>query len=155
MENNDQPVIDVLYHLISIAEDGKYGYETAAKDVTDDRLKSLFHQYADERREYIRILQNQVRNLGGEIKPNDDGGPIGAIHRTWIDFKSLVTGGDRDPILKACITGEEAAVSAYKKAIENPIITGATMQIVAAQSVGVESALKIIREHLEDESFRP
>ncbi len=153
MENTDQPVIDVLNHLIDIAEDGKYGYENAAKDITDHHLKSHFTRYADERREYIRILNDQIIKLGGELK-HSEGGPVGSLHRTWMDFKSLVTGGDRDPILKACITGEEAAVSAYKKAIENPIITGATMQIVAAQCQGIEDALKTIKAHLADESYK-
>lgn len=151
MENTDQPIINKLHHLIDIAEDGKYGYENAAKDITDDQLRAIFTNYSAERKEYVRILQEQVKNLGGETN-TDKGGPLGSIHRAWMDFKTLVTGGDRDPILKACITGEEAAIRGYKTAIDEDYITGATMQIVASQCVGIENALAVLKAHLADES---
>jgi uncharacterized protein (TIGR02284 family) len=151
MENTNQAVIDKLNHLIDIAEDGKYGYENAAKDVTDDKVRSLFSHYADERKVYIRILQDQIMALGGEIKISE-GGPVGSIHRTWMDFKSLITGGDRDPILNICITGEESAINAYKKALDNSYITGTTKDIIAGQCVGIENALSKIKAYLKDES---
>lgn len=151
MENNDQLVIDKLNHLIHLTEDGKYGFENAAKDNGDQKLNKLFMQFADERTAYIKILSEQVHNLGGEITLAS-GGPLGSIHRTWMDFKSLVTGGDRDPILKACISGEEAAGRGYKAAIEASYIQGATMQIIAAQYAGIETVLATLKQHLKDES---
>ena len=151
MENNDQPTIDKLNHLFDIAEDGIYGYENAAKDITDDKFRALFHNYSAERKEYARILQAQILNLGGPVN-TDKGGPIGAMHRTWMDFKTLVTGGDRDPILKACITGEEAAIRAYKSVLDEDYIIGASMQIVASQLIGIENALSVLKSHLADES---
>ena len=151
MESNDQAIIDKLNHLIDIAEDGKYGYENAGQDVTDEKVRSLFLHYADERKEYIRILQEQILKLGGETKVSD-GGPIGSMHRTWMDFKSLVTGGDRDPILKICITGEESAIHTYQNAIDESYITGTLRQIVEGQCVGIQNALAIMKAHLADES---
>lgn len=151
MENTNEAVISKLHHLIDIAEDGKYGYENAAKDVTDHKVRAVFTHYAEERKEYIRILQDHIQKLGGEYKASE-GGPMGSMHRTWMDFKSLITGGDRDPILKACITGEESAISAYKKALGEPYITGATKDIISGQCVGIENALSKIKAHLVDES---
>ncbi len=151
MDNNNQNIIDKLYHLIDIAEDGKYGYENAAKDVDDSKVRALFTHYADERKEYIRIMQDQIRSLGGEVKASD-GGPIGSMHRTWMDFKSLITGGDRDPIFKICISGEEAAINAYRKAIDEPYMEGPVSEMIKGQCVGIENALKTLKEHLADES---
>lgn len=152
MENTDQPAIDKLNHLIDLVEDGKYGYENASRDVSDEKLKQLFSHYAKERTEYARIMQTQVHNLGG-VANIRDGDALGLIHRAWMDFKALITGNDRDPILNACITGEEAAIRAFKNAIDEPYISGATMQIIASQGVGIENALRTMKEHLADESF--
>lgn len=150
MANNNEKAIDRLNHLISIANDGKYGYENAAEDVKDDTLKQMFRQYSQERGNYAEELKREVVNLGGS--PDKGGGPLGALHRTWMDIKSAVTSGDREAILKTCITGEEAAVKAYTEGVEDENISGNTKQIISQQLSGVQSALNSIRSLAEAES---
>ena len=108
-ENNKE--IEQLNELIKIANDGKCGYENAAKDVNDATLKELFTQYSNERASMIVELKNEVLNLGGN--PEAGGDTVGVLHRTWMDIKSTVTGGNPVEVLQTCITGEEAAVKAY------------------------------------------
>src|SRR6476620_775281 len=114
MSNTNQKAIDKLNHLVSIANDGRYGYENAAEDVQDVILKQMFRQYGVERERYADDLKKEVAKLGGS--PEKGCGPLGALHRTWMDIKSTLTSGNREAILKACITGEEAAVNAYEDA---------------------------------------
>ena len=77
MENQGQSLSGKISHLIAVAEDGKYGYENAAKDVKDEGLKSIFLRLSAERDGYITQLQQQLRELSGE-EPKAMGGPVGA-----------------------------------------------------------------------------
>ena len=143
MSNTNQKAIDKLNHLVSIANDGRYGYENAAEDVQDVILKQMFRQYAVERERYADDLKKEVAKLGGS--PDKGGGPLGALHRTWMDIKSTLTSGNREAILKACITGEEAAVNAYEDALKDENISGSAKQAVSEQLSGIQFALNSIR----------
>ena len=143
MSDRNEKAIEKLNHLIAIANDGKYGYENAAEDVSDVTLKQMFRQYSLERAGYAEDLKKEVRKLGGS--PDNGGGPLGALHRTWMDIKSTLTSGDREAILQTCITGEEAAVKAYTEAVNDEEITGNTRQLVSRQLSGIQFALNSIR----------
>lgn len=143
MSNLNEKAIDKLNHLISIANDGKYGYENAAEDVKDPTLQQMFRQYSTERSTYAEVLKREVSRLGGS--PDKGGGPLGALHRTWMDIKSTITSGDREAILKTCITGEEAAVNAYTEALNDETVTGNLKQLISQQLSGVQFALNSIR----------
>jgi uncharacterized protein (TIGR02284 family) len=143
MSNLNEKAIDKLNHLIAIANDGKYGYENAAEDVNDATLKQMFRQYSLERARYAEDLKKEVSRLGGS--PDKGGGPLGALHRTWMDIKSTITSGDREAILKTCITGEEAAVNAYSDAVKDDALAGNLKQVISQQLSGVQFALNSIR----------
>jgi uncharacterized protein (TIGR02284 family) len=143
MADTNNKIIDRLNHLISIANDGKYGYENAAEDVNDITLKQMFRQYSLERARYADDLKREVAKLGDS--PDKGGGPLGALHRTWMDIKSTVTAGDREAILKTCTTGEEAAVKAYTEALNDEHITGKLKQLISEQLSGIQFALNSIR----------
>ena len=117
MENSMDKIIESLNHLIAIANDGKCGYENAAKDVKDLTLKELFTQYSSERASMVQELKNEVKNLGGDPEKNGDN--LGALHRAWMDITAGVTSGDRADVLRSCITGEEAALKAFNEELAN------------------------------------
>ena len=135
-------IISSLNHLVAIANDGKYGFENAAKDVEDVTLKQLFLQYSAERNTYVTDLKNLIEQLGG--KPDDGGGPLGALHRTWMDIKSTFTAADREAILNACITGEQAAEKAYTETLKEEIPQEAKSLLVQQLS-GIEASLNSLR----------
>ncbi len=143
MENNNQHIIDKLNHLIAIAEDGKEGYENAAKDVKDSAMKTLFQKFSLDRLHYATELQEHVQELNGDAKAK--GGPEGALHRVWMDIKSVFTSGDPVAIINACITGEEVAVKEYKVALEDTALTTAHRQLISEQLQGIERALASIK----------
>jgi uncharacterized protein (TIGR02284 family) len=143
MSAENDKIIRTLNHLVSIANDGKYGYENAAEDVKDITLKQMFQQYSSQRATYAEDLKREVAMLGDD--PDKGGGPLGALHRTWMDIKAAITSGDREAILNTCITGEEAAVKAYTDALEDENISGTVRQTVAEQLSGIQAALNSIR----------
>ena len=143
MANSNKKIIDTLNHLIAIAEDGREGYKNAADDVKDTTMKHIFKKYVTQRTQFITQLQNQVQNLGGS--PEHNGGPLGVLHRTWMDMKAVFTSGDKNAIIKACITGELTAVKIYQEAINNEIIDGNLRAILAEQLAGIDHAMREIK----------
>lgn len=108
--------VAVLNELIETSKDGQNGFAQAAEKVHDARLKSVLTERAATCAAAARELQDLVTTLGG--KPDDHGHISGAIHRGWLDLKTL-TGGDVDlKVLDEVERGEDVAKAAYSKALQ-------------------------------------
>ncbi len=57
----------------------------------------------------------------GVKDPKAGGTAAGALHRGWINLKSVVTDGDDHAILAECERGEDSAVEEYKKALDDDL----------------------------------
>lgn len=142
--NNNKNTNEKLNHLITIAEDGKEGYENAAKNVKDPAIKTSFLLFAQERSVYASQLREIVHQLKGEAE-EEGGNSKGTMHRVWIDLKAIFTSGDTDAISNACITGEEAAIKEYKLVLDDAEIPESCKPLIGAQLSGIEEALASIR----------
>ena len=140
MENNNQYTIDKLNHLIAIAEDGKEGYENAAKNIDDVSMKSSFIRLSQKRDHYAEQLRTFVKELSGDAE-NEGGGVLGVLHRAWIDVKATFTSGDSDAIINACITGEETAVNDYKSIMDDAMVSQSFKHTISIQLGEIEEAL--------------
>lgn len=143
-EETTKEVVSTLEGLISILEDGKLGYTNAAEHVESPAIKTDFLEYARDRALFIVELQDEINRLG-KSTDTSGGGPLGALHRTWIDIKSSFTGGDTEAIINACITGEEAAIEKYKMALEKDDLNGSQIAIVSKQLNTIQITLEKIR----------
>jgi len=143
-EETTTETIKTLEGLISILEDGKLGYTNAAEHVENPAMKTDFLEYARERALFIVELQNQINKLG-KSTDTSGGGPLGALHRTWIDIKSAFTGSDTEAIIGACITGEEAAIEKYKMALEENNLEHDQIYIVSKQLNSIQNTLSQIK----------
>ncbi|MEZ0128989.1 PA2169 family four-helix-bundle protein [Flavobacterium sp. LBUM151] len=147
MTNTDQTTteaVSTLNGLISILEDGKLGYTNAAEHVENHAIKAEFLDYARERALFIVELQDEINKLG-KSTDTSGGGPLGALHRAWIDIKSSFTSGDTEAIVNACVTGEEAAIEKYKMALEKNELDGSQIAIVSKQLNSIQSTLDRIK----------
>lgn len=111
--------VKILNDLIKISKDGELGFLQAADHVQDQELKSLFQEKATGCRHAIHVLQNHISDLSGE--PMDTGSMLGAVHRGWINVKSMVTGHDDHAILVECARGEDAAQKTYEEALKEDL----------------------------------
>lgn len=143
-DGTTKETVKTLEGLISILEDGKLGYTNAAEHVENPAMKSEFLEYARERALFIVELQDEINKLG-KSTDTSGGGPLGALHRTWIDIKSAFTGGDTDAIINACITGEEAAIEKYKAALKDNELEQNQIFIVSKQLNSIENTLSQIK----------
>ena len=120
MDNKD--VISVLNDLIETSKDGEKGFSECAEDVKEPRLKSFFTQRSQDCASAAAELQQLVRGLGGD--PETSSSVSGALHRGWVDLKSLLTGKSEEAILNECERGEDVALKAYRDAAATELPDG-------------------------------
>lgn len=138
MGANDHDV-NVLNSLITTTIDSKNGFEEAAKDADNPQFKSMFSQFADERRACVNQLQQAVRQLGGD--PEDDGSAKAAAHRTWLNLKDAVTGKDDKQVVEEVENGEDYIKNKYETALEDDKLS------VQARSVITEAFTSVRQGH--------
>ncbi|WP_334190068.1 ferritin-like domain-containing protein [Noviherbaspirillum sp.] len=147
--NNDE-VISTLNDLIETCKDGEEGFRTCADDLKDTQIKSLFMNRAQGCAQAAGELQQLVRTYGGD--PETSSGLGGALHRRWVDLKSLVTGKDDKSILNECERGEDVAVRSYRTALEKNLPVD-VRNIVERQYQGVlqnHDQVKRLREQFKN-----
>ncbi|MEO6174130.1 MAG: PA2169 family four-helix-bundle protein [Flavobacterium circumlabens] len=143
-DETTKEAVSTLEGLISILEDGKLGYTNAAEHVDSPAIKTDFLEYARERALFIVEIQDEINKLG-KSTDTAGGGPLGAIHRAWIDIKSSFTSGDTEAIINACVTGEEAAIDKYKSALAKNELEASQIAIVSKQLNSIENTLTKIK----------
>lgn len=143
MANED--VISTLNDLIETCKDGQNGFKTAAEGVERSDLKSTFYEYGQQRAQFAGELQSLVRELGGD--PENTGSASAALHRGWINIKSVVTGKDDASILDECERGEDAAKKAYENAtqMQLPSNVGSVVQQQASQIKEAHDRIRDLR----------
>ena len=144
MENRNEDLIQGLKHLLHIANDGKEGYKTAADDADSAELKAIFTTYSIQRSEFEMELKSLLRQLDADAD-NESGGPLGALHRVWMDIKTALTTNDNHAILDACITGEKAAIEAYDKVLTDTSVSPEMRETLSSQSSDIQESLSNIQ----------
>ena len=150
VESNDK-VISTLNDLIETCRDGEEGFREAAEGVKRSDLKTIFYEFSQQRAEFMGVLQELVRSLGGD--PETSGSIAGAAHRGWINIKSAVTGQDESAILNECERGEDHAKSAYADALKLALPANIT-DILRQQSQSVQAAHNRVKELRDAESHK-
>jgi len=144
----NEKLVTVLNDLIEINNDRVTGYNKAAdetKDIDVD-LKAIFYKMADESRNYLSELKQEVARLGGE--PAEGTTNSGKIYRVWMDLKATFTGHDRQSVLESCEFGEDAAQKAYKAAlISDAEMNSETRQLIMKQQTSLKTSHDLIKKY--------
>jgi uncharacterized protein (TIGR02284 family) len=142
MALDNTAVITILNNLIETCKDGQNGFRTAAADVNNGDLQSLFRTYAEQRARFAAELQSEVRRLGGD--PERGGSLAGTLHRGWMNVKSTVTGGDESAIIAEAERGEDSACKNYEEALAKALPAD-VQALIQRQFAGVKEAHDRIR----------
>jgi uncharacterized protein (TIGR02284 family) len=127
--------ISVLNSLIATTLDSVEGYREAADEIESSRFGQIFTARAQERRDVVTSLQEQVRTLGGN--PEDDGTVLAGAHRVFLDLKAKVTGQDDKAIINEVERGEDHIKAKFESALADNDLSPASLAVVrqASQSV--------------------
>lgn len=145
METN-QEIINDLKGLVNIVNDGKEGYASASEVTDSGELKAVFLKYAAQRADYADELKEHIAQHGGD-SDNQEGGILGALHRTWIDIKQALSSREDAAILSAIETGEKAAIEKYDKVLEDYGSHLDHIVLLQRQRTGILEALKEIETY--------
>jgi uncharacterized protein (TIGR02284 family) len=133
MDNKD--TISLLNNLIETSKDGQKGFHECAEDLKNAELKGLFSQRSAECAAAASELQQLVRSLGGD--PETSSSAAGALHRGWVNLKSVLTGHSEEAILNEAERGEDVALKHYKEALEKDLPSN-VRSILEKQRQGVQ-----------------
>jgi uncharacterized protein (TIGR02284 family) len=143
---NDKEIISDLKGLVNIINDGKEGYESAAEATDNPELKALFAKYSAQRATYAQELKSHIATHGGD-STNEDGGVLGALHRTWIDIKQSLSSKEDAAIIEAVTTGEKAALEKFDDALKNYEEHADHINLLQKQRAGIAEALASIESY--------
>ena len=141
----DYTTKDVAGHLntlIQTCRDGEKGFQSASEAVEDSHLRSLFRDLATQRGQFAIELESEVVRLG-EV-PATEGSLMGSLHRGWLNLKAAIGGNDEAAVVSECERGEDAAVAAYRNALDKDL-PESTHSLVARQYSFVQAAHDRIR----------
>jgi uncharacterized protein (TIGR02284 family) len=136
MTSIDVDAVITLNMLIETCKDGELGFRTAADDTRNPDTQRMFVALARERAELAAELQREVKRLGGT--PAAAGTVSGSLHRGWMNLAAAVMGGD-ESIVAAAERGEDAAKTAYERALREPL-PQATRMLVERQYERIRAA---------------
>ena len=144
----NEKLISVLNNLVEINNDRISGYEKAEEETKahDSDLQGIFHSLANESRNFVRELTQEVIKLGGEFSTGTTN--KGKIYRVWMDIKATFAGNDRQAMLEACEFGEDAAQKAYEEAIASDAEMSPQIRtILAEQQASLKTAHDLIKKY--------
>ena len=104
---------NVLQDIVDTCHDGVEGYETAAGEIEDESIKTLFLRLSQQRKGFIEEIKNEALKLGIELESS--GTARGFFHRTWLAAKAAFTGYTKEKIIEEAMDGEKRAVEVYAK----------------------------------------
>jgi uncharacterized protein (TIGR02284 family) len=107
--------IAALNKLVQINNDRIEGYQKAFENTEERDLKDLFTTFEKTSMRCQTELTSEIHKLGGEATEGTT--TSGKFFRTWMDFKSALTGKDRKAILNSCEYGEENADETYQSVL--------------------------------------
>ncbi|MGV3765181.1 MAG: ferritin-like domain-containing protein [Chitinophagaceae bacterium] len=146
MKNDN--LIEVLNDLIRINNDRIEGYDKAITNAEniDVDLKAIFSRMADQSRNNVNELTQEVMRQGGE--PATGTTASGSIYRAWMDVKNVFTGKDRTSLLESCEFGEDAAQKAYDSALAaDAEMTAEVRQLITDQKSSLRTSHDMIKKY--------
>lgn len=152
MNSTINATIQTLNDLIEVLKDGQHGFQTSARDVKAPDLAQVFQGYAKQRGEFASTLQAHVAALGADVEKS--GSIAGSMHRGWINLKAALSTNEPQAVLDEAERGEDAAVAAYRKALDTRDLDPTTRELIASQATAVKKAHDHVRNLRDSGTYR-
>ena len=120
-----------LHELLLFVNDRIEGYQRAASESQDADLRGYYEQLASQSKRF-------ANRLNGYLRVQDSGDETGTtlkgkLYRAWMEAKAAVTGYSETAVLGSNVYGEEWALKAYEKALQDQTVTGSLRREVQRQ----------------------
>ncbi|WP_153557190.1 PA2169 family four-helix-bundle protein [Roseimaritima sediminicola] len=139
----NENTLEKLQKLIRANIDSYDGFRESAEELKDERVAALFRELAAERSAMAAELQKHVEWNGKEAE--DDGSVAASVHRTWINIRSKLNGGDTQVILNEAERGEDHIKNAYEEVLKET--SGSAMNdVLQSQYASVKAGHDKVRD---------
>lgn len=141
---SNKKIIESIYELIQINQEGEKGYKEASENIKSEELKTILYRLSQQRAlfrgELKEVLHKDYRD-SAEVQDS----LASKVHRTWIDFKKSLGSNDDEAILSECERGEEHAIQKYTSVLDGRL-PDYVEEIVNQQLNLIRGTLSQIRE---------
>jgi uncharacterized protein (TIGR02284 family) len=147
MSTYTETIGEKLNDLLEKTYDAEKGYKKASDNTDNPYLKSFFDKKNAERQTFGKELKSEITNFGEKWKK--DGSVTGALHRTWMDVKSIFSADNDEAMLEEAIRGEKASVQEYKEVLSETSLPPSTATLLTQQMNQIQADLNQVKR-LED-----
>jgi uncharacterized protein (TIGR02284 family) len=112
----DAETVAAVQELVQASNDSEKGFREAAEQVDEPQLQQLFLRMSETRKQLANELQSHVAAAGDLDAP--EGSWLAAFHRTWMDLRSKLNGGDPKVLLVEAERGEDYIKHAYEDVLK-------------------------------------
>lgn len=147
----EQRIIRALNELIDTSRDAERGFRACAEHANSASLRQLFRDRAGECADAVRELQSLVRQLGSRAEASASA--AGALQRGWTGPMAALSAEDDAAALAECERGENHAVAAYRRALDEAPFPGFVRRVIARQFEGAvanRDQLRNLREQFRN-----
>lgn len=122
--------------VVQVLHDGEKVFADLAEKLKRGDLREYFFAESATRAKYANELEAELALAKGDTE--DIGGTAtGAIHRSWVDLKASLGGGDH-ALLETAEQGEDIAKKAYREALEaKDLPSAATRELLMRQQAHI------------------
>jgi uncharacterized protein (TIGR02284 family) len=138
-----EELISSVQSLIQMNIDSQKGFSEAAESVDHAEIAALFRGLSEERSHLATELQKLVQTKGEE--PMTNGSVVGALHRSWLDLRSALSGGDVHAVLSEAERGEDYIKDAYENALD--VAVGCEWHAILSQQY---AEIKVAHDRIRD-----
>jgi uncharacterized protein (TIGR02284 family) len=142
---NNQYASDQLNTLIKYLHDSRNGYKAAADEIKDPLYKAWFTRLNNTRDQMLKTLQNCVQLAGEE--PREHGSVTGALHRVFLDLKTLIAKDERQAIFEEVKRGEESLIKHYQEVLADNKLPADLRSKVENQLKDIQDGVQALHLH--------
>lgn len=123
-----EKIADKLNELLEKNFDTEKNFRSAAEDINNPELKTLFLEMARQRYDFGHELKSEIRNFGHSPEKGSSAGSD--LKRAWMDLKAAVSGNNEEAVLKELSKGEESTLEEYNNVISSTDFPPSTENIL-------------------------
>lgn len=117
MTNLRPETTDRLKELVKMNIDASKGFSEAADRVENDECAALFRTASSSRTRIATDLQSALAISDEDIP--ESGTALGFLHRSWLNVRGALDGGDTKAMLAEAARGESHLVDAYQDTLKD------------------------------------
>ena len=143
---NYEEIKSALQDLIIRLQDAEKGYMEISKASGNMELKNWLNNYAIERHQMHKELENHVSELGGDAEVKTSF--LGDLHRMFIDLKinNIDTDKEFDSVVTEINRGSSVLINDYSKVLSDIKFPASIAQTLIKQKVIIEGEIESINE---------